>query len=144
VKAATIPEVAVEGGARVRVICGRAGGAEGPVRDIVTDPEYLDVAVPPNAAFAHPTKPGHTAFAYVIDGKGVFAPGVDPSTDGTLVHWDDGDRVEVTTGRTPVRFLFVSGRPLREPVAWYGPIVMNTEEELRTAFEEFKKGTFIK
>jgi redox-sensitive bicupin YhaK (pirin superfamily) len=144
VKASTIPEVAVEGGARVRVICGRVGDTEGPVRDIVTDPEYLDVAVPAGSTFAHPTKPGHTAFAYVIEGKGALAPGADPATDGTLVHWDDGDRVEVTTGRTPVRFLFVSGRPLREPIAWYGPIVMNSEEELRVAFEEYQKGTFIK
>jgi len=162
VKEADIPEVVVEGGATVRVICGRAGKAEGPVRDIVIDPEYLDVAVPPGSVFRHPVKPGHTAFAYVFDGKVCFAKGENPDLtvveganyfdlerkpfvdEHSVVLFGDGDGIAVSTEDAPVRFLFVSGKPLGEPVAWQGPIVMNTQEELRTAFKEYREGSFIK
>jgi redox-sensitive bicupin YhaK (pirin superfamily) len=162
VKRADIPEVVLKSGAKVRVICGAVGKTRGPVRDIVTDPEYLDVTVPPGTAFRHPTTPGHTVIAYVIDGQGCFAGAggagavkVEPASyfdldkpaffgNRTVVLFEDGDHVRVSTGEAPVRFLFMSGRPLGEPVAWQGPIVMNTEEELRTAFREYRNGTFIK
>jgi redox-sensitive bicupin YhaK (pirin superfamily) len=162
VKRAEIPEVALPGGAKVRVICGRVDGTEGPVRDIVTDPEYLDVSVPAGATFRHPVKRGHTVFAYVFEGAAWFDPGLDPYSreeEGrnyfdmdreclvgpeSLVHYGDGDEVTVAAGEKAVRFLLVSGKPIGEPVEWYGPIVMNTREEIRVAFEEYRKGTFIK
>jgi redox-sensitive bicupin YhaK (pirin superfamily) len=162
VKQAQIPEAILEGGTRVKVICGRLDGVEGPVRDIVTDPEYLDVFVPKGAAFEHATKPGHTVLAYAIEGEAYFDPGRDPYAreaegknwsdielkcrcgEGTLVLYADGDAIRVTADEQSVRFLLVSGKPIGEPVAWYGPIVMNTREELRIAFEEYSNGTFIK
>jgi quercetin 2,3-dioxygenase len=144
VKRSEIPEVSMEGGAKVKIVCGRVNGVQGPVRDIVTDPEYLDVAVPKGGRFTHPVKRGHTVFAYVIEGNGCFDTGRDPCARETLVHYGDGDAVSITAEKTPVRFLLVSGKPIGEPVAWYGPIVMNTAEEIRIAFDEYQKGTFIK
>lgn len=161
-KSAEIPEVVQGNGTRIRVICGTVDGHPGPVRDIVTDPEYLDVTVPARSEFIHPTKRGHTVFAYVIEGKGYFCKEKKPFSyalegvnyfdmkrdpflvNGDLVHFGDGDQVMVSTEENPVRFLLVSGKPIGEPVAWYGPIVMNTNEELRIAFEEFNNGTFVK
>ena len=161
-KSGQIPEVMLENGSKVRVICGKSGGKQGPVRDIITDPEYLDITVPAHSEFMHPTKRGHTVFAYVIEGKGYFCKeklpfsyeieGVnyfdiqrDPFVSNeTLVLFDDGDQMMVSTEGDAVRFLLISGKPIVEPVAWYGPIVMNTEDELRIAFEEYRKGTFIK
>ena len=162
VKSGEIPEIATEDGAKVKVVCGRANGAEGPVRDIVTDPEYLDVSVPKGARFHHPVRKGHTAFAYVIEGRAYFDAGRDPYAReevgrnyfdmerdcrcgrGTVVLYGDGDAVSISAEKEPARFLLVSGRPIGEPVAWYGPIVMNTSEEIRAAFEEYRKGTFIR
>jgi redox-sensitive bicupin YhaK (pirin superfamily) len=162
VKSSQIPDVSVDGGTTVRVICGRVGGVEGPVKDIVTDPEYVDVTVPAGTEYVHPTRKGHTAFAYVIQGRAYFcrekkpfsyeAEGVNyfdmqrnPFADnGTLILFGDGDHVAVAAEDEAVRFLFVSGRPIGEPVAWYGPIVMNTQEELRIAFEEYERGTFVR
>lgn len=145
VKSHQIPSVFLKSGATVRIICGRVNGVRGPVEDIVTDPEYLDVSIPPNARFTHPAKAGHTVFAYVVTGAAAFDGGGSPPCDtGTLVHYGDGESVAVTTAMEPVRFLLVSGKPIGEPVAWRGPIVMNTQEELRIAFEEYGKGTFIK
>ncbi len=157
-----IPEVKLPDGTSVKIICGEVSGISGPVRDIVTDPEYIDVTVPANSEFRHPTKRGHTVFAYVIDGRGYFCEEKNPFTyevegrnyfdiqrkpfveNGTVVLFDDGDGMMVSTEERGVRFLLVSGRPIGEPVAWYGPIVMNTREELRIAFEEYNQGTFIK
>ncbi|KKO17899.1 MAG: pirin family protein [Candidatus Brocadia sp.] len=162
VKSGQIPEVMLDNGSKVRVICGKAGGQQGPVRDIITDPEYLDITVTARSEFVHPTKRGHTVFAYVIEGKGYFCKeklpfsyeieGVnyfdlqrDPFVSNeTLVLFDDGDQMMVSTEDDAVRFLLISGKPLGEPVAWYGPIVMNTEDELRIAFDEYHNGTFIK
>jgi redox-sensitive bicupin YhaK (pirin superfamily) len=145
VKSAQVPVVRLDGGAEVRIICGRVGKRQGPVQDIIIDPEYLDVTVPEGAEFVHETRRGHTVFAYVIEGKGHF----DASSDvfignGTLVLFSDGDAVAIAAKKEAVRFLLISGKPIGEPVAWYGPIVMNTEEELRVAFEEYRSGTFIK
>jgi hypothetical protein len=156
-----IPEVAAAD-ASVRVICGEAAGTRGPVQDIVTDPLYLDVTVPARARFTHAVKPGHTVLAYVFEGQGYFDPGRDPfayEAQGAnyfdvertciigpehLVVFGDGGEIDVTAADDGVRFLLFAGRPLGEPVAWYGPIVMNTREELRQAFDEYAAGTFIK
>jgi len=140
-----VPIVTLENGTKVKVICGKVGAHEGPVKGIVIDPEYLDVSIPAKATFTHPTKKGHTVFAYVIEGKGHFDAMKDaPLGNGMLCLFDDGDHVAITTEDECVRFLLISGKPIGEPVAWYGPIVMNSEEELETAFEEYRNGTFIK
>ncbi len=162
VKAHQIPEISLKDGAIVKVICGTVNGTQGPVQDIVTDPEYLDVTVPAGATFTHPVKPGKNVFAYVIDGDGYFDQDRDAYAhevigsnyfdfkrscvcgDQTIVLYGDGEGVSVSPGKNGVRFLLVSGRPIGEPVAWYGPIVMNTQEELKLAFEEYQNGTFLK
>ncbi|OGR84131.1 MAG: hypothetical protein A2901_08920 [Elusimicrobia bacterium RIFCSPLOWO2_01_FULL_54_10] len=134
VKNAQIPTVKVDGGV-VRVISGTVGGVKGPVQDVVIDPEYLDISLTAGSQFVHAVKPGHNVFAYVIEGK----------ENGSLIHFGrTGDSVEFKTEAKPMRFLLISGKPLNEPVAWYGPIVMNTEAELKTAFEEYNSGKFIK
>lgn len=142
VKAKTVPRIKTADGAAVRVICGEINGVKGPVQEIVTDPEYLDVELAAGKSFTHPVKSGHTVFAYVIEGEAYFDPNI--CGDGTLVLYGEGTGVTVTTDKKPVRFLLVSGRPIREPVAWYGPIVMNTKEELRQAFQEYNDGTFVR
>jgi redox-sensitive bicupin YhaK (pirin superfamily) len=162
VKEAHIPVVQTPDDASVHVICGEVDGVQGPVRDIMTDPEYLDVSLPAGKSFTHPVKAGHTVFAYIIDGEGYFDQGRDPYEreavgenyfdlarpcvcgTNTLVLYGPGDAIVVTTEKEAVRFILVSGKPLKEPVAWYGPIVMNSQEELRTAFEEYQKGTFLR
>ncbi len=145
VKQGEIPTVKTASGASVRVVAGELDGVKGPVKDIVIDPEYMDVSLPAGKTFTHAVKADHTVFAYVFEGEGTFDPArAEKSGDGTLVLYGSGSSVGVTTDQKPVRFLLVSGKPLREPIAWYGPIVMNTQEELRAAFEEFEKGTFVK
>ncbi len=163
VKAADIPEALLETGVRIKVVCGRVHGVQGPVRDIVIEPEMLDVSVPAGTLFRHPVKPGHTAIAYVLDGKGYFDDRRDPyayemvgsgwmdvsrrclcDRETVILYEREGDELCVTAGESGLRFLLISGKPLHEPVAWYGPIVMNTQEELRIAFEEYEKGTFVK
>jgi redox-sensitive bicupin YhaK (pirin superfamily) len=162
VTAAEIPEVTDSDGNKIKVICGLVNDTPGPVRDIVTDPEYLDVTVTPGGTWVRPTPRDHTVFAYVIAGKGSFCRQEDPYsyeaegtnyfdmerepliTNGHLVLFGDGDAVTVRAEEKGVRFLFISGKPIREPIAWYGPIVMNTQEELRTAFDDLQRGTFIK
>jgi quercetin 2,3-dioxygenase len=145
ITSAEIPTAADPGGATVRVIAGTAGGVTGPVRDVVTNPEYLDVSLPAGASFRHQTPRGHTVFAYVIDGTGHFDAKRERGVgDGHLVHFGDGDEVSVHGGSDGVRFLLVSGKPIGEAIAWSGPIVMNTQAELERAFEELERGTFIK
>jgi len=151
-----IPEVVLDNGTSIRIICGKAYGKQGPVQDIFIDPSYLDIRVPANQVFVHPTQKGHTVFAYIVDGQGVFDPDAnEPQTQvevekanmissETLVLFNDGRQVTVSTMNNALRFLLISGKPIREPVAWQGPIVMNTQEELRIAFEEYQTGTFIK
>ena len=123
-------------------------GVRGPVEEIVTDPRYLDVSVPSAKTVALPIPAAHTAFAYVFEGEGLFDAGNEAAPaagEGSFILYAaGGDRVRVRTGNRPVRFLLVSGRPIAEPVAWYGPIVMNTQEELKAAFAEYEEGTFVK
>jgi redox-sensitive bicupin YhaK (pirin superfamily) len=142
VKATLIPIATPSEGVRVKVICGSVGSVEGPVRDIVIDPELLDVTLAPNAIFSHSVPEGHNVFAYVIEGVGVF--GEHGVMTESIVLFKRGDQVKVEGRDTGVRFLLAAGRPIREPVAWYGPIVMNTEEELQIALQEYRNGTFIK
>ncbi len=135
-----IPEIGF-GEAKVKVIAGELRGVKGPVKDLVVDVEYFDVELEEKAEWVHETKKGYTAFAYVFDGEAVFS-GKEVGK-GNLVLLEKGDEVRVGS-RHGTRFLFASGKPLCEPVAWGGPIVMNTNEELELAFEEYEKGTFIK
>ena len=145
IKSAQVPEVALENGTKIKVICGRVGKHEGPVTGIIIDPEYLDVTIPAKAEFKHPTKRGYTVFAYVTEGQGHFdATKQSPIGNGTICLYADGDYISVTTAEEHVRFLLIAGKPLDEPVAWYGPIVMNSDEELQLAFEEYRNGTFLK
>jgi len=157
-----IPEVIDDDGTRVRVICGSFWGKKGPVDGIAADPRYLDVWVPPNLRKKLPVETSNHAFAYVFEGAGSFRDASDPrgvltervgQDDGSVVRetgnrslvlFDKGDEVTVQTGEGGIRFLLVSGKPLEEPVAWRGPIVMNTQEELRDAYAELSAGTFIK
>ena len=143
IKSTDIPEVILEKGIKVKVICGKVSGAEGPVTDIITEPQYLDITVPERTELSFKTSPGHTVMVYVISGKAFFSP-ENEAAAGSLVHYEDGDELLITTGSEVVRFLLISGKPIGEPVAWYGPIVMNTREELDTAFREYREGTFIK
>jgi quercetin 2,3-dioxygenase len=147
IKSAQIPKVTTPDGAIVRLIAGRVGDAEGPVGDIVTEPEYLDVTIPAGKAFSHSVPKGHTVFAYVVEGKAYFDGGNDGVARGegdVVLYGPSGDTVLVTTEHDAVRFLLISGKPLKEPVAWYGPVVMNTEGQLQVAFDEYRRGSFVK
>ena len=145
VPADTIPEVTPHDGLTIKVIAGEVVGVIGPVRDVVVEPEYLDITLEPGADLEHPTSPDHTVFAYTISGRGKVGPNdTHELSRGQLALFTDGDSVLAKAGDVPFRFLLVSGRPLGEPVAWSGPIVMNTREELATAFREYQDGSFIK
>ena len=164
IAAADIPEVVDDDGTRVRLVCGEFWGKRGPVEGIAADPIYLDVEVPAGKRKRLPVALESSAFAYVFAGTGRFggasapqpmatesATGVDAGPDAgltaanrALILFDRGDEVAVQAGEAGLRFLLVSGRPLKEPVAWRGPIVMNTEEELDLAFHEYRTGNFIK
>jgi redox-sensitive bicupin YhaK (pirin superfamily) len=144
VKANTIPVAKPENGVRVKVICGEVAGVRGPVRDIITDPEYLDVMLDLGATFSHTVQDEENVFAYVVEGSGRFDEMKQNIGVENLILFGRGREVKVQASDAGVKFLLVSGRPLKEPVAWYGPVVMNTQEELRLAFEEYEKGTFIK
>ena len=143
VKHADIPEVRPAPGVKVRVVSGTVAGVRGPVHDIVVDPEYLDVSIAPGVEFRHAIPGDHRVFAYVVDGSGRFDGGKGIGF-GHAVLFGAGDEVAVAAGDSGVRLLLVSGRPLNEPVAWGGPIVMNTQAELDRAFDEYRQGTFIK
>jgi hypothetical protein len=156
------PVAPLDGGARAVVVCGTLGGREGPVNSVAVAPGFFDVSAPAGSKFELATSPDHNAIAYVIDGRAYFDERRDPRAweirdDGytrrspdpmpgnhTLIRFGPGDAVRVETGPIdPVRFLLMTGRPLREPVAWGGPIVMNTREELQTAFRQLEDGTFL-
>ena len=163
IKAAEIPEVVDDDGTRVRIVVGDFWGQKGPVEGVAADPRYLDVSVPPGLRKRLAVYRASNAFAYVFAGSGTFRDASDPQAvlteqiDGTttralphegenrsLILFDRGDEVVVQAGDEGIRFLLVSGRPIEEPVAWYGPIVMNTRQELQQAFREIQEGTFIR
>ncbi len=162
IKAQEIPEVTDDDGTKARLVCGSFWGKRGPVEGIAADPVYVDVTVPPGKRKKLPIETSRHAFAYVFAGSGKFCNASGPLAvpteglgwadtsqprevlDRSLVLFDRGDEVEVQAGEDGIRFLLVSGQPLREPVAWYGPIVMNTQEELQQAFTELQQGTFLK
>ena len=160
--AADIPEVVEDDGTRVRIVCGEFGGKKGPVEGVAADPRYLDVSVPPGRRARIAVDRTNHAFAYVFAGSGTFRDASGPQgvlteqVDGattrslpregenrSLILFDRGDEVVVQAGDDGIRFLLVSGRPIEEPVAWYGPIVMNTQQELQQAFNDLRNGTFI-
>jgi redox-sensitive bicupin YhaK (pirin superfamily) len=162
IAAADIPEVVDDDGTRARIICGEFWGKTGPVEGVAADPRYVDVSVPPGLRKRIPVDPARHVFAYVFAGSGAFRDASQPravlteqvgSSEGTtydtagnrsLVLFDRGDEVVVQAGEEGIRFLLVSGQPLKEPVAWYGPIVMNTQQELEQALKELRDGTFIR
>ena len=162
VKAGDIPQITDDDGTHVRIVCGTFWGTKGPVDGIAADPMYLDISIPPGKKKTLPIETTRHAFAYVFAGSGKFAnasgpqaiktdviEAVDPlpstaADNRSLVLFDRGDEVTVEAGPEGIRFLLVSGKPLEEPVAWHGPIVMNTQEELRKAFDELHHGTFLK
>ncbi|HKK00472.1 MAG TPA: pirin family protein [Desulfotignum sp.] len=137
-----VPEVILPQQIRVRIIAGNIDGFSGPVDDIVIEPTFLDCDVPAGAVFSHEVDPAHTVFIYVIGGRGIT--GDTAVENGDLILFGKGTLVTVSASDAPVRFLLLSGRPLNEAVAWRGPIVMNTSEELETAFQEYRNGGFIK
>jgi quercetin 2,3-dioxygenase len=163
VKAAEIPEVTDDDGTRLRVVCGEFWGKKGPIEGVAADPRYLDIFVPPGKRKTFKVEVERHAFAYVFEGDGTFRGASAPQgvltekqVDGqeivarertgnrSLVLFDSGDEVTVQAGEQGIRFLLVSGKPIKEPVAWYGPIVMNTQAELQQAVSELRNGTFIK
>ena len=163
IKAGEVPEVADDDGTRVRVVCGEFWGKKGPVAGVAADPRYLDIAVPAGKRKKLKVETERHAFAYIFEGDGRFASasrpfGVltekqvdgedllmrEPVGDRSLVLFDSGDEIEVQAGERGIRFLLVSGKPIEEPVAWYGPIVMNTRAQLERAVAELRSGTFIK
>jgi redox-sensitive bicupin YhaK (pirin superfamily) len=162
VKAADVPVAADDDGTKVRIVCGSYRGVRGPVDDVAAKPVYLDVSVPAGKRKVLPVETTSQAFAYVFAGAGTFCNASEPlavptepagwadttppsaADNRTLVLFDRGDAVEVQAGDEDLRFLLISGQPLGEPVAWYGPIVMNTQDELRRAFEQLDAGTFLR
>lgn len=162
IKSTDIPEVTDDDGTKVRLVCGDFWGKKGPVDGIAANPVYIDVSVPAGKQKSLPVDTRNNAFAYVFAGSGKFCNASGPLTVPTesvgwldtappvetdnrsLIMFDSGDEVTVQAGEEGIRFLLISGRPLKEPVAWYGPIVMNTQAELQKAFEELQNGTFIK
>jgi redox-sensitive bicupin YhaK (pirin superfamily) len=140
-----IPTFRLSNGVAIRLICGTFNGIEGPVQGIMIDPGYLDVSMPTGTTFTQRVQPEYTVFAYVIEGQAYFdAARKQQIGIENLVIFDKGDEVTISTEADRARFLLISGKPLNEPVAWYGPIVMNTQEELELAFAEYQRGTFLK
>ena len=145
VKKDQIPELSPTPDVAVKIICGEIDGAIGPVQDLAVETEYLEIALSPHSEYERQIKAGFKAFAYVIEGNAHFNSEPDKGIpNGHLALFSDGDRVKMFSKEERLRLLLISGRPLNEPVAWQGPIVMNTQAELDLAFEEYKQGTFIK
>ncbi len=162
IKSNEIPSITEDDGTNARLICGEFWGKRGPVEGIAADPVYIDVSVPPGKRKVLPVETTRQAFAYVFAGSGKFQnasgpqsvptelPGLEGTriatdvNDRSLILYDSGDEVTVQAGEQGIRFLLVSGKPLQEPVAWHGPIVMNTQDQLRQAYDELQRGTFLK
>jgi redox-sensitive bicupin YhaK (pirin superfamily) len=143
-----IPEVTREDGVKIRVIAGEVDGVRGAISEIFADPVYLDVSIPAKGSFSHPVEKEHTAFAYVFEGRGFF--GTDKNAQQSSVSQPgfvvlgDGDYIQAGAANEPVRFLLISGKPLNEPIARYGPFVMNTQEEIQQALKDLRNGTFVR
>ncbi|MBU2982915.1 pirin family protein [Lentibacter algarum] len=163
VEAREIPEITDDDGTHVRVVTGEFWGKRGPVDGIAADPQYLDVSIPAGVKKTLPVDTYRRAFAYVFEGSGAFSDASAPtgvllekevmgaevnirdmSGDRTLIRFGTGDEITVQAGEQGLRFLLISGAPLQEPVAWHGPIVMNTRDEIRQAVKDLQNGTFIK
>lgn len=144
IKSNIIPILKIDS-VEIKVVAGQMADTKGPVDNIAVDPEYLDILMPKNASFEHHVKRGYTVLAYILDGEGYFTPDSNQLIKSeNLVLFSDGDKIKIRTNDSSLRFLLMSGKPLNEPVAWYGPIVMNSREELVTAFREYQTGSFIK
>jgi quercetin 2,3-dioxygenase len=162
IKSQEIPEVTDDDGTHIRIVCGNFWGKTGPVKGIAADPQYLDIWVPPGKRKTLPVETTRHAFAYIFEGSGTFRDASTPagirteyvdinqnsahgfSGNRSLILFDRGDEITIQAGDSGIRFLLVSGKPLDEPVAWYGPIVMNTQEEINEAMSDLRAGTFIK
>ncbi|MDE3162905.1 MAG: pirin family protein, partial [Acidobacteriota bacterium] len=162
IPASAIPEVTEDDGTHARILCGEFWGKRGPVEGVAADPQYIDISVPPNTRRRIQVETTRNAFAYVFAGSGTFRDASDPQAvltesaidpnapakydakNHSLVLFDRGDEIVVQSGPEGIRFLLVSGKPIEEPVAWYGPIVMNTQAELQQAMRELQSGSFIK
>lgn len=144
IAARDIPEISPAPGVTVKVIAGVCGDVHGPVTDIIIHPEYLDISLTQGAVFHHPVLPGYTGIIYVYDGNGECGPGGKILQNRDLALLSDGDSIELIGRGGIFRVLFFAGKPIREPIAWGGPIVMNTREELDQAFAELRDGTFIR
>ena len=142
-----IPEIQQEDGVKIRVIAGEVAGVSGPVKEIFADPTYLDISIPSNGAFTQSITKGHAAFGYIFEGEGLFeAEGSDAPqsvTSPRLIVLDDGDQVTARASKDGVRFLLISGKPLNEPIARWGPFVMNTQAEIEKALQDLRNGTFV-
>lgn len=140
-----VPVVQLDEKVRAKVISGSINGIRGPVQDLIVDVEYLDITMKANASFEHSVKTDSKVFAYIVQGEGYFtADQANPITAEHVLVFEQGDLVAIRTDHQPLHFLLISGEPLDEPIEWYGPIVMNTAEELEQAFQEYRNGTFIK
>jgi redox-sensitive bicupin YhaK (pirin superfamily) len=145
IRSTRIPTISPRQGISIRIICGTVNGVTGPVKKILADPLFLDISLGPDSVFTHPIPQIHTAFAYVIGGEGTFDSGEGYRVNNRdLVLFSQGNSIWVRSFGRGMRFLLIAGKPIGEPVAWRGPIVMNTREELRRAFHEVEDGTFIK
>jgi redox-sensitive bicupin YhaK (pirin superfamily) len=142
ISASQIPEVTRQDGSKIKVIAGAFDGTPGSVTGVAADPTYLDVSLPAGISFDHAIPRAHTVFAYVFEGEALF--GGKSVKSPNLIVFDEGDSVNIQAGKDGARFLLVSGKPLGEPVARYGPFVMNTEGEIRQALLDIQRGTFVK
>ncbi len=143
IKSNQIPSVITTDGVNIRVICGKVNDVIGPVQDRFSEIELLDITLPAESKYIHQTEPDHTVFIYIIEGTTNLDSENSEIPNGSLVLFDKGDQIILSTKEKSSRLLYFSGKPLGEPIAWRGPIVMNTQEELSTAFQEYRSGTFI-
>ena len=140
-----IPKLQTNSGIEIRVLAGKVDGVKGPVKNIIADPQYLDIYLPPNTSYKHLVKENYTVFAYVIGGSGYFDHRKNSTySKGKVIVFNKGNIINISTDNEMVRFLLISGKPIHEPIVWYGPIVMNTRDEIETAFQEYRNGTFLK
>lgn len=139
-----IPTIMSEEGLTARVICGNFAGVIGPIEDIITEPEYIDFSLLPNMELIKDTKTNHTVFTYIVEGEALVSESDKKVKKGSVVLYEKGNSIRLKAGPEGVRILHCAGMPLSEEIAWQGPIVMNSDEELSKAFEELQHNTFIK